>query len=117
MCSSRSCSFIARISEGRAANKVAPEFSGGGNAEADPDAGSGDASADACSDGASADAGPGGGEARAGSAVPVTATSSISAAREHPGAGPDDPDAESYDFRLPEVKTLRQFARDLVPDR
>jgi len=34
MCSSRSCSFIARISEGRAANRPAPEFSGGGRAEA-----------------------------------------------------------------------------------
>ena len=70
---------MARISEGRAANRIAPEFSGGGNAEAGPDvsadAGSGDAGADADSGDAGADAGSGGGGAKAGSAVPVTATS------------------------------------------
>ncbi len=101
MCSSRSCSFIARISEGLAANRIAPEFSGGGNAEADP----------------RVSARSGGGEAKAGSAVPVTATSSVGAARGGPGGMPGHPDAESYDLRHPEVKTLRQFARDLVPDR
>jgi hypothetical protein len=73
---------MARISEGRAANRVAPEFSGGGNAEAGPDvsagAGSGDVSAGAGSGDAGAGAGSGGGEARAGSAVPVTATPPLS---------------------------------------
>jgi hypothetical protein len=34
MCSSSSCSFIARMSEGRAATSIPPEFSGGGKAEA-----------------------------------------------------------------------------------
>ena len=68
---------MARISEGRAANRAAPEFSGGGNAEAGPDV-----SADAGSGGAGADVGSGGGEARAGSAVPVTATSTVRAAGE-----------------------------------
>jgi len=103
---------MARISEGRAANSIAPEFSGGGNAEAGPDV-----SADAGSGGASADAGSGGGEARAGSAVPVTATSTVRVARGVRGAGPDIRMPESHDLRHPEVKTLRQFARDLVPDR
>ena len=32
---------MARISEGRAANRIAPEFSGGGNAEAGPDVSAG----------------------------------------------------------------------------
>ena len=94
---------MARISEGRAANRVAPEFSGGGSAEADWDV--------------SADAGSGGGEARAGSAVPVTATSTIGLLGGRPGAFPDIRMPESYDLRHPEVKTLRQFARALVPDR
>jgi len=103
---------MARISEGRAANRIAPEFSGGGSAEADRDV-----SADAGSGGGSADVGSGGGEARAGSAVPVTATSTIGLLGGRPGAFPDVQMPESYDLRHPEVKTLRQFARALVPDR
>jgi hypothetical protein len=104
---------MARISEGRAANSIAPEFSGGGNAEAGPDV-----SADAGSGGAGADAGSGGGEARAGSAVPVTATPPLSKLLGGvPGACPDIRMPESHDLRHPDVKTLRQFARDLVPDR
>jgi hypothetical protein len=102
---------MARISEGRAANSIAPEFSGGGNAEAGPDV-----SADAGSGGAGADVGSGSGEARAGSAVPVTATS-MSGLLGIPGACPEIRMPESHDLRHPGVKTLRQFARDLVPDR
>ena len=102
---------MARISEGRAANSIAPEFSGGGSAEAGPDV-----SADAGSGGGGADVGSGGGEARAGSAVPVTATSTVGLLG-IPGACPDIRMPESHDLRHPEVKTLRQFARDLVPDR
>ena len=60
MCSSKSCSFIARISDGRAANKAAPEFSGGGSASADPGSG-----------------GPVGTAAPAPADMAVTATSSI----------------------------------------
>ena len=78
---------MARIKEGRAANKIAPEFSGGGKAEAGPDV-----SADAGSGGAGADAGSGGAEAKAGSAVPVTATSSVMAARGRPGGEPGHPE-------------------------
>ena len=103
---------MARISDGRAANRIAPEFSGGGNAEAGPDV-----SAGAGSGGASADAGSGSGEARAGSAVPVTATPPLSGLLGCPGACPDLRMPEGHDLRHPEVKTLRQFARDLVPDR
>ena len=103
---------MARISDGRAANSIAPEFSGGGNAEAGPDV-----SADAGSGGAGADVGSGGGEARAGSAVPVTATPPRSGLLGTPGVCPDIRLPESHDLRHPEVKTLRQFARDLVPDR
>jgi hypothetical protein len=85
---------MARISEGRAANSIAPEFSGGGNAEAGPDV-----SADAGSEGGGADVGSEGGEARAGSAVPVTATSTVGAAKDsgrvpgHPDAGKSRPQA------------------------
>ena len=103
---------MARISEGRAANSIAPEFSGGGNAEAGPDV-----SADTGSGGTGADVGSGGGEAKAGSAVPVTATPPRSGLLGAPGAYPDIRMPESHDLRHPEVKTLRQFARDLVPDR
>jgi hypothetical protein len=104
---------MARISEGRAANRIAPEFSGGGKAEAGPDV-----SADVGSGDAGADAGSGGGEARAGSAVPVTATPPLSGLLGGvQGAYPDIRMPESHDLRHPEVKTLRQFARDLVPDR
>src|SRR5712691_12900241 len=70
MCASRSCSFIARISEGRAANRTAPEFSGGGSAEADKGEDEGEA-------GEAEGAGdkPGADSAAAG-VIAVTATSS-----------------------------------------
>ena len=53
----------------------------------------------------------------AGSGVAVTATSSVMVLGHVRGAVPGHPDAKDHDLRHPEVKTLRQFALTLVPDR
>jgi len=76
MCSSRSCSFIARISEGRAANRTPPEFSGGGRAEA-------------------------GVTVTAGSGVAVTATSSVMVLGDVRAHTPDGRLPEDHDLRHP----------------
>src|SRR6201999_1495662 len=100
MCSRSSCSFMARISDGRGANNPALTFSGGGSASA--------GGCDAAPDGSAAvGCGPG---ARCGAvdAPAVTATSSNGvAARPRP---------ECYGYGGCKVTTSGQFSGALVPD-
>ena len=53
----------------------------------------------------------------AGSGVTVTATSSVAMLGDVRAGSPGPRLPEDHDLRHPEVKTLRQFARALVPAR